>query len=318
LSMGTKDILAAILDAVATTPFKAAAMIFLLLLSSCHEQKLLWVLCSWLQISSVCVVVVVISGPLLLVNTNGGPYQICAWRRRKFKSLLKAKQFFLAKFRKLGNLLGWETPKSCNEIDCRNFNSKKLCCGFQEAKQLGGWWRFLSFLHTQPAHLTLLDFALGRWRKIYNETQHAWDVLCKTAKQKLFFANLLIIISFLFTGPNFNNHFHKQKLNLMSKDESSKRRTNSNYVNSGLENVYKKPTNSFSHRHELRVFVILKISKVFSPSFQSPLMMHEAKNKKRTSCSAFVDVVVLECWRRRRRRQQEPEENSRLEVIYML
>jgi hypothetical protein len=52
--MGTKDILAAILDAVATTPFKAAAMIFLLLLSSCHEQKLLWVLCSWLQISSVC------------------------------------------------------------------------------------------------------------------------------------------------------------------------------------------------------------------------------------------------------------------------
>jgi hypothetical protein len=53
--MGTKDILAAILDAVATTPFKAAAMIFLLLLSSCHEQKLFWVLCSWLQISCLCV-----------------------------------------------------------------------------------------------------------------------------------------------------------------------------------------------------------------------------------------------------------------------
>jgi hypothetical protein len=120
-------------------------------------------------------------------------------------------------------------------------------------------------------------------------------VLCKTAKQKLFFANWLIIISFLFTGPNFNNHFHKQKLNLMSKHESSKRRTNSNYVNSGLENAYKKPTNSFSHHHELRIFVIFKISKVFSPSFQSLLMMHEAKNKKRTSCSAFVDVVVLEC-----------------------
>jgi hypothetical protein len=120
-------------------------------------------------------------------------------------------------------------------------------------------------------------------------------VLCKTAKQKLFFANLLIIISFLFTGPNFNNHFHKQKLNLMSKHESSKRQTNSNYVNSGLGNVYKKPTNSFSHHHEHRIFVLLKISKVFLPSFQSPLMMHEAKTKKRTSCSAFVDVVVLEC-----------------------
>jgi hypothetical protein len=48
------------------------------------------------------------------------------------------------------------------------------------------------------------------------------------------------------------------------------------------------------------------------------LMMHEAKNKKRTSCSAFVDVVVLECWRRRRRRHQELEGNSRLVVIYML
>ncbi len=83
--------------------------------------------------SCVCVVVV-ISGPLLMVNTNGRPYQICAWRRRrrrrrKLKSLFKAKQFLLAKFRKLGNLLGWETPKFVQKLQwnwLQEFQQQKI------------------------------------------------------------------------------------------------------------------------------------------------------------------------------------------------
>ncbi len=91
----------------------------------------------------------------------------------------------------------------------------------------------------------------------------------------------------------------------MSKHESSKRQTNSNYVNSGLENVYKKPTNSFSHHHELRIFVILKISKVFSPSFQSPLMIHEAKNKKE---QAALHLLMLLCWSVEEEEEEEEED----------
>ncbi len=57
-----------------------------------------------------------------------------------WKSLLKAKQFYLAKFRKLGNLLGWETPKFVRELQwnwLQEFEQQKIMLWVSVGKTIG-------------------------------------------------------------------------------------------------------------------------------------------------------------------------------------
>jgi hypothetical protein len=162
----------------------------------------------------VCVVVVVISGPLLLVNTNGGPYQICAWRRRrrrrKLKSLLKAKQFYLAKFRKLGNLLGWETPKFVRELQwnwLQEFQQQKIMLWVSVGKTIG---RLVEIPELPPYTTYSSHSPRFCLREMKKDIQ--WNITCmgcalQNCQTKALFCKFADYHQFPFTGPNFKTIF---------------------------------------------------------------------------------------------------------------
>jgi hypothetical protein len=162
--------------------------------------------------SLVCVVVIVISGPLLLVNTNGGPYQICAWRRRKrkLKSLLKAKKFYLAKFRKLGNLLGWETPKFVRELQwnwLQEFQQQKIMLWVSVGTTIG---RVVEIPELPPYTTCSSHSPRFCLREMNKDIQ--WNTTCmgcalQNCQTKALFCKFADYHQFPFTGPSFKTIF---------------------------------------------------------------------------------------------------------------